>query len=175
MRTLGKQVTALGGWRKAAYVFVNGFLSIGILAAVAAMTGSPFVFPSLGPTAYMLFSSPLADSATPRACLIGHAIGILCGFGALAVTGLLANPDPPPHPVTASRALAAALALAATAGGMVLARVNHAPACATTLIVALGFITRPEHLILIEISVLLLVIQAFALNRLVGIRYPVWR
>jgi hypothetical protein len=39
----------------AAYVCVNGFVIIGLLALV---TGSPFVFPTLGPTAYLFFFSP---------------------------------------------------------------------------------------------------------------------
>ena len=41
----------------AVYVCVNGFITIGLLALLALLTGSPFVFPSLGPTAY-LFSFP---------------------------------------------------------------------------------------------------------------------
>jgi hypothetical protein len=35
----------------AVYVAVNGFLTIALLALLAVVTGSPFVFPSLGPTA----------------------------------------------------------------------------------------------------------------------------
>ena len=34
-----------------AYVGVNGFVTIGLLGLLALVTGSPFVFPSLGPTA----------------------------------------------------------------------------------------------------------------------------
>ena len=41
----------------AIYVCVNGFITIGLLGLLAFLTGSPFVFPSLGPTAY-LFSFP---------------------------------------------------------------------------------------------------------------------
>ena len=32
----------------AVYVFVNGFMSIGLLALLSVITGVPFVFPSLG-------------------------------------------------------------------------------------------------------------------------------
>lgn len=42
------------------YVFVNGFITIGVLAMLALVSRNPFVFPSLGPTAYLLFFSPLA-------------------------------------------------------------------------------------------------------------------
>jgi hypothetical protein len=33
----------------AVYVCVNGFITIGLLGLLALLTGSPFVFPSLGP------------------------------------------------------------------------------------------------------------------------------
>ena len=49
-----------------AYVFVNGFLTIALLALLAVLTNSPFVFPSLGPTAYLLFIAPLAENSSPR-------------------------------------------------------------------------------------------------------------
>ena len=42
----------------AVYVCVNGFITIGLLALLALLTGSPFVFPSLGPTAYLFFFFP---------------------------------------------------------------------------------------------------------------------
>jgi CBS domain-containing membrane protein len=36
---------------RSAYVFVNGFITIGLLALLARLSRNPFVFPSLGPTA----------------------------------------------------------------------------------------------------------------------------
>ena len=42
----------------AIYVCINGFITIGLLALLALVTGSPFVFPSLGPTAYLFFFLP---------------------------------------------------------------------------------------------------------------------
>jgi CBS-domain-containing membrane protein len=160
--------------RQGIYVFANGFISLAILAALAAATGSPLVFPSLGPTAYVLYLFPLAPGSSPRDCLAGHAIGILCGYAALFLTGLAGLPDSSAHAISWHRVVAAALSLSATAAGMVFARVNHAPACATTLIVSLGIISRPVDLLLIELAVLLLVIQAGVLNRLAGVPYPVW-
>ena len=70
--------------------------------------------------------------------------------------------------------LAAALSLAVTAALMILARVSHAPAGATTLIVSLGMITQPSHLVVMELAVVVLTLQAFCVNRLAGIPYPVW-
>ena len=57
---------------------------------------------------------------------------------------------------------------------MVLLDVWHPPAGATTLIIALGIITRPYHLLIVEAAVAILVLQALVINRLAGIEDPVW-
>jgi hypothetical protein len=72
----------------ATYVFANGFLSIALLALLAVITGVPFVFPSLGPTAYQLFFLPRASASTPRNTLIGHLIGLVCGYAAFRIAGI---------------------------------------------------------------------------------------
>ena len=61
----------------AVYVCINSFITIGLLAMLALLTGSPFVFPSLGPTAYLFFFSPLAEASSPRNTILGHAIGLI--------------------------------------------------------------------------------------------------
>ncbi len=48
------------------------------------------------------------------------------------------------------------------------------PAGATTLIVALGIISQPKELVVVEVAVVLLTGQAFVINRLAGISYPLW-
>jgi CBS-domain-containing membrane protein len=158
----------------AAFMFVNGFITIAILAAVAAISGTPFIFPSLGPTAILFFFTPLAPPASPHHAIVGHAIGIACGYGALCLTGLQHHPAALQAGVTAPRVLAAALSLAATGALMILLKAAHPPAGATTLIVSLGIVSRPFYLLVIEIAVALLTVQAIAINRLAGIDYPVW-
>jgi CBS-domain-containing membrane protein len=158
----------------AGFTFVGGFFTIGLLAALAMVSGTPFVFPSLGPTAFLLFFHPRMPIASPRNALFGHAVGILCGAAALLVTGLGFEPSVLSEGMTGRRVLAAALALAATGAGMILLRVTHPPAGATTLIVALGIVARPFHLVIIEVAVGLLVLQAIAINRLAGLDFPLW-
>jgi CBS domain-containing membrane protein len=158
----------------ALFMFLNGFLTIALLAAVAMLSGTPFVFPSLGPTAFLFFFTPRAPAATPRHTLYGHAIGIVCGYVALRLFGL---EDAPPAMVTgvsAARAGAAALSLASTGALMILLKAAHPPAGATTLIISLGIVTSPFHLVVIEIAVAILTVQAIAINRLAGIDYPLW-
>lgn len=158
----------------AAFMFVNGFVTIGILAGVAMISRTPFVFPSLGPTAFLFFFTPTAPTASPRHTLYGHAIGIGCGYGALLATGLEHAPPAMVAGVSLHRILAAALSLAATGALMILLKAAHPPAGATTLIISLGIVTRPTYLLIIEIAVGLLVLQAIAINRLAGIDYPLW-
>ena len=158
----------------ASFVFVNGFLSVAILAGLALVSQTPLVFPSVGPTAFMLYFTPLAPTASPRNTLCGHAIGIGCGYASLWLVGLEYAPSALLEELHWRRVLSAALSLSTTGAFMVLLDVVHAPAAATTLIVALGIITTPAHLGIIELAVALLVLKALALNRLAGIDYPLW-
>lgn len=156
----------------AAFVFVNCFITMVILAGFAYALNLPLVFPSLGPTAFLLFLTPRAAVAKPRNALIGHAIGIICGYMALVVTGLAHAPSIMSEGVTTPRILASGLALALTGAIMVIAKSPHPPAGATTLIIALGFIIKPLHLVIIEVAVGVLILQALAIYRLAGINAP---
>ncbi len=158
----------------ALYVLINGFITVAILALLAFATGTPFVFPSVGPTAYLFFFTPMAKAASPRNAILGHAIGLICGYAALLLTG--ASPSPvPSHPgIYWPMILSAALSLSVTGAVMILLRVSHPPAGATTLIVSLGLISHPRDLVIIEVAVVLLAAQALAINRLAGLPYPLW-
>ena len=158
----------------AAFVSINGFIAVALLAGLAVVSHTPFVFPSVGPTAFLLFFMPLAPTASPRNTLCGHALGIGCGYASLCVVGLEHAPSAVLEEIHWPRVLAAALSLAATGALMILLGVVHPPAGATTLIISLGFITAPDHLVAIEAAVALLALQALVVNRLAGIPYPLW-
>ncbi len=160
---------------RAAFVFACGFVTIGLLAGIAVISRAPFIFPSLGPTAFLLFFTPTLPTASPRNTLYGHAIGILCGYSSLWICGLAHAPAVTVAGVDGHRALAAALSLASTGALMILLGAPHPPAGATTLIISLGILTKPLHLVTIEIAVAVLTLQAIAINRLAGIKYPLWR
>src|SRR5258708_4330862 len=66
----------------AGFVFLNGFISIAILAFAAYISKTLLIFPSLGPTAFLFFYRPMEPAASPRNAICGHAIGIVCGYGA---------------------------------------------------------------------------------------------
>jgi CBS-domain-containing membrane protein len=57
---------------------------------------------------------------------------------------------------------------------MVLLRSPHPPAGATTLIVSLGLLPHLWQLGVLMLAVVFLTVQAFLINRLAGIPYPLW-
>jgi CBS domain-containing membrane protein len=156
------------------FAFVNGVIAIALMAVAALATGEPFVFPSLGPTAFLLFYTPLLPAASPRNTLGGHLIGAAAGYLSLVVFGLTDAAPALATQVTGARVGAAALSLGLTSGVMVWAKVPHPPAGATTLIVSLGILRKPAQLAVLLLAVVLLVVQGFVINRLAGIDYPVW-
>jgi CBS domain-containing membrane protein len=158
----------------ALFSFINGCISIELMSALAVITRSPFIFPSLGPTAFLFFYTPTAPAASPRNTIIGHGIGVLAGYFSLVVTGLTMAGPAYSIGVTWPRVIAAALSLGLTSGLMVLCGSPHPPAGATTLIISLGILTKPWQLVLLMVAVVLLTVQAFVINRIAGIRYPVW-
>lgn len=158
-----------------AFAFVNGLVSIAIMAAAAYATGAPFIFPSLGPTAFLLFYSPTTPAASPRNTVLGHLVGAGAGYLALVLFGLTAAGPALATSVSAGRVGAAALSLALTSGLMIWWRVPHPPAGATTLIVSLGILREPWQLGVLMGAVVLLTIQGLVINRLAGIGYPLWR
>jgi CBS-domain-containing membrane protein len=156
------------------FAFVNGLVSIALVSLVALLTDQPFVFPSLGPTAFLLFYTPTQPTASPRNTLCGHLIGAAAGFVSLWIFGLLDAGPAILVGVSWGRVGAAALSLALTSGVMVWLRVPHPPAGATTLIVSLGLIATIPKLGVLMLGVFLLVVQGFVINRLAGVRYPLW-
>lgn len=157
-----------------AFSLLNGFISIALMSLLAVLTREPFIFPSLGPTAFLLFHSPHTAAASPRNTFLGHLVGVACGYASLAAFGLLNAGPALAMGVTPARAAAAGLSLGLTAGFMVWLRVPHPPAGATTLIVSLGILTRPDQLAVLMLGVVILLVQGFAINRLAGLPYPLW-
>ena len=156
------------------FAFINGIISIGLMAAAALVTRAPFIFPSLGPTAFLLFYTPTQPAASPRNTLFGHLIGVLAGYLALVVFGLTDRPPALTSGVEWANVGAAALSLGLTSGAMVWCKAPHPPAGATTLIVSLGILRQPWQLAVLLLAVVLLVVQGFVINRLAGIDYPWW-
>jgi CBS domain-containing membrane protein len=162
-------------WVWAGFVFVNSFISLAIIAYAAQLVDSTLIFPSLGPTAFLFFYRPLDAVSSPRNAICGHALGIVVGFAALWLFGLQGNPGIGMEGVSVLRIFCAGLALATTCALMILLNLMHPPAASTTLIVALGAVSSPLDLLILEIAVIALTVQGVLINRLEGIEMPLWR
>lgn len=155
------------------YVLINSAITVAILSVVAMLTKQPFIFPSLGPTAFLLFFAAMNVQAAPRSAFFGHLIGVIAGYASLVVFGLTTTP-PDLEDVTWDRVGAATMSLCLTLAFMIWLGVPHAPAGATTLIVSLGLLRTPEQLVILMVAVVLLIGQGFVINRLAGLPYPAW-
>ena len=133
-----------------------------------------FYHPSLGAAAFSFYYTPLAPSASPRYTLVGQTIAVLVGYFSLVVTGLTTAGPALAVGVTWPRVIAAALSLGLMSGLMVLFKSPNPPAAATALIISRGLITKPWQLIVLLVAVVILILQALAINRLAGIPYPLW-
>ena len=160
---------------QALFTFVNGCLSIGLIGLLAYVTDNPFLFPSLGPTAFLLFYKPLAAASSPRNTLIGHIIGIVVGWLCFQLFEQQTNVVTHGAAVSWNVIGAASLSIGFTFGLMVLFNVAHPPAGATTLFISLGIVAQLEQLPVLWAGVVLLVIQAYIINHLAGIPYPIWK
>lgn len=108
--------------------------------------GEPWLFPSLGPSAYMQVATPRQRSANLYCTFVGHMAGMLSGVIAVLVTGSSAAPPVVADAVlTPTRLYAAVIALALTVLTGLLLRALHPPAAATTLLFALGSLGTTAH------------------------------
>jgi len=120
---------------------IAGFsaLYLSIPGMIAWVTGSLFIFPSLGPTAYIL-AFDTKRIYTPSVVIGGHVCGVIGGLTGYLIAGpasLLQLSDPL-SAVGLQLVAGAVIALLITAFLMVRLQVSHPPAGATTLIVSLG-------------------------------------
>ncbi|XVH32394.1 HPP family protein [Haloferacaceae archaeon DSL9] len=150
---------------------VNDKLSAGIYVAlhflylglVAWATGRPFIFPSLGPSAYLLAVGDRDAASGPYHVIGGHLIAVIGGLVAYhtIASGLIAvDAFSQAEPFASDILLLAAssiLAMILTTVGMLQAKTNHPAACATTLIVALGLLSSLVDGAIIMASVVMLV------------------
>lgn len=125
-----------------ARITVRASLLIAVAGALAWLTGNPFIFPSLGPTAYLLAMDGSGEY-TARTVIGGHACGVIGGLIGYLIfvrpTGLLMLAEPV-SVMGLHLALSAVASVAITTFLMLRFRASHAPACATTLIISLGIL-----------------------------------
>lgn len=129
---------------------------VGVAGALAWVTGRPFVFPSLGPTAFVLATVRDGRSLDARRIVGGHAIGAASGlvaYHAIAAGFVLTAPTATFAAANLDLGAAAVASVALTTGGMLATDTVHPPAVATTLIVSLGLLSTPVEAGIVLVAV----------------------
>lgn len=159
---------------EALYMGVLGFIAIFINGGAAYLLKYPLLFPSLAPTVFHIFRSPLDKGASPRNTITGHFVGLVVGFVSLAIFGLLNTPSVLREGVTFPHIFAAALSLAVAEAILISFNRPHPPAATTTLLVSLGIFKSFSGLLSLAGGILLLTITCWVLNRSLGVPVPIW-
>lgn len=162
----------------ALFVFFEGATALGIITAAAYVLQLPLLFPPLGPSAFILFRTPMAASASPRSVLLAHGLALASGLAALHLVTALCPGSVGDGLTTVSlpRILTVALAMGTASVAMIAARCAHPPAAATALIAGMGGFSNLTHIGGFMVAVTMLVAQAWVFNRLLGgLPYPLWR
>lgn len=144
------------------FVFTGSLLST--LGTIAFVLQQPFIFPSLGPTAFLLATKPTAEIVSAKNTIFGHLVGAICGYTSLVVFGLANTPAMIVSGISIQFILAAVLSIALTSFFMILFSVEHPPAGATTLIISLGILHTISDITVLMFAVILLYIQARLVN-----------
>jgi CBS domain-containing membrane protein len=164
----------LGSLGDALYSFGACLVAMTVSGLAAYLFRQPFLFPSLGPTAFLIFRTPMAGTASPRNTLIGHGAAIAVGYGTLALFGLRGAPNVLQVGVSPARIGAATIAVALTSALLILFRSLHPPAGATTLIVSLGLLDTIRAMMMMALGVVILTVTGWVINRALGVPVPRW-
>ena len=160
------------------FVFGAGTVAVGIITTVAFLTDLPLIFPPLGPSAFILFYTPMAVTASPRTVILSHTTAVAVGLLSLYCVGMI-GPEADlvdPSVMNWYRVLVIAVSMAVTCVLMILLGCEHSPAAGSALIAAMGYLGNPAQIVGLPLAVVLLVIEAFVFNRIIGgLPYPVWR
>nr|WP_159764157.1 HPP family protein [Halovenus carboxidivorans] len=150
-----------------------------VLGAIAWLSGQPFIFPSLGPSAFILSFDRRSERTQTYRVVGSHLIGGVAGFLAwtLVAGGVSITATPPSLSLAGLRlATSATVSIMATSWAMIATDTIHAPACATTLIVSLGLLSTPRQVAIIVLSVTILVEfhagVLYVFERIVGESHP---
>jgi len=146
-------------------------ITVGILFVVLGLvtwaTARPFLFPSLGPSAYLLAAGEgeSARASSPYHVIGGHLVAVVSGlvaFHLLApatdITTVLGSSSPISSTALLRFGAGSVVAMMGTTFGMLATNTNHPAACATTLIVSLGVLSTLVDGVYIVLAVTALVV-----------------
>lgn len=145
---------------------VAAFLML-IVGFIGVLAHQPWLFPSLGPTAFLQAEQPEQPTARFYNTVVGHLHGLVAGLFAVLILGAnLAPPVLSTGELTPVRVWASVLAIGLNMLFGFLLKASHPPAAATTLLVSLGgFKPTWQDVITIVLGVLIVAITGELLRR----------
>ena len=154
---------------------INGGLAIMVITLAAWISDCPLIFPALGPSAFIMFSTPLSSAAAPRSVIVGHFVAMASGFGVWHLVSYLAG-----TPVTLEAGgwpMLCSVSLAMAVGCLLLVRLScpHASALGSSMIVALGGVPHLLDLLFMALAVTIVTFLAVAMNRAASLPVPLWK
>lgn len=144
---------------------VKSGLVAALVAALSLWTRTPFLFPALGASTFIVIAFPHLPAARPRNVIGSHVVGAAAGWACYRLFGLDAIGATLVSGGGWQHVAAAALALGSTTGLLLALGLHHPPAGATTLIVALGFLPHAWQIAMVGASATLLVLLARLMAR----------
>lgn len=164
--SLPKRLSAISSIPDPVWVPIVSAALILLVGLLGLATGRPWLGPSLGPSIILVAMSPAHPTARGWNILAGHFIGLAAGLAVVALLGAQSAPNPMEtgqlEPV---RVAAATLAVLLTSLGGFLTRASHPPAAATTLLVALGVIGKPEQVLSTMVGVVIVAVAGELVRR----------
>lgn len=148
----------------ARYVLITAVLvvAVGIAGHYLAW---PLLTSTVGPTAYVFAAHPRSESARFQNALVGHAVALACGLGALTVFGLARHPSLiETGSPSLSQVAAAVTAVGLSVFLLELLGSHHAPSAATALLVTTGLAKPGSPLIGLVLGLAIVI----ALGPLIG-------
>ncbi len=146
-----------------------------LMGTVSMLVHEPLVIPAVGGSVYMVCSMPGNEASAPKNVLVSHVLGAGVGWLMLGLFGLHGVPGGLAAEMTWIRLAAVALALATT--NLLLRGIgcSHAPAGASTMIVAIGALPEIRHVLDFGLAALVVVVYGLLAHRIAGVDYPIWR
>ncbi len=164
------QVRHRGRWVLLVFIGLNSALSIFFLGLIAWLTSWPLIFPSLGPSVFLIFYTPSRAMSSPRNTLLGHLSAGIIGIVGLKLAHLLGLHTG----LTLEGISILALTVGITGIFMSATRILHPPAASTALIASLGMLPGWHALLVLACACGIILIQAIIFHRLAGVSYPLW-
>jgi HPP family len=146
---------------------LTGALLVFVVGIISLAAQRPWLFASLGPTAYLHAENPGSRASRFYNTVVGHLVALGSGFLALWLLNAWNAPNvmATGH-LTLIRVLASTVALGITILVVLALRSSHQPAGATTLLVALGSFQTLQDVAIVSVGVLLIAVVGEPIRRL---------